>query len=190
VGSVWRDAAAESDEGAEAGFTLIELMVVLLVMAILMAIAIPTFLGVRVGAEDRSAQSDVVNAAIASKSLFVTNGSFPTTPSLVSQLGSSEPELSFTSGTVSSVPAHSISVALSTDFNGMIIGAESADGRCWYIEVNEEQTAVAPPGLNYARSTQGLSYSGTPKSLGAQASCNAALIGTATYNTWGPAFPN
>ena len=185
--SAWRDSAAEGDE---AGFTLIELMVVLLIMAILMAIAIPTFLGVRVGAEDRSAQSDVVNAAIAAKSLFATNGSFPTTPSSVSQLGSSEPELSFTSGTVTSVPAHSISAAVSTDFNGVILGAESVDGRCWYIEVNEEQSALAPPGLNYARANQGLSYSGTPKSLGAQASCNAALIGTSTFLTWGASFPN
>jgi type IV pilus assembly protein PilA len=32
---------------AEAGFTLIELMVVLLIIAILLAIAIPTFLGVK-----------------------------------------------------------------------------------------------------------------------------------------------
>jgi type IV pilus assembly protein PilA len=32
--------------GEDAGFTLIELMVVLLIMAILLAIAIPTFLGV------------------------------------------------------------------------------------------------------------------------------------------------
>ena len=39
-------AGAAEQEGAEAGFTLIELMVVLLIMAILLAIAIPTFLGV------------------------------------------------------------------------------------------------------------------------------------------------
>ncbi len=37
-----RDAAA--DLGEDAGFTLIELMVVLLILAILLAIAIPTFL--------------------------------------------------------------------------------------------------------------------------------------------------
>ena len=35
-----------SEVGEDAGFTLIELMVVLLILAILLAIAIPTFLGV------------------------------------------------------------------------------------------------------------------------------------------------
>src|SRR5476649_2561913 len=46
---------------AEAGFTLIELMVVLLIIAILLAIAIPTFLGVTSSANDRAAQSNLTN---------------------------------------------------------------------------------------------------------------------------------
>ncbi|MDE3206718.1 MAG: prepilin-type N-terminal cleavage/methylation domain-containing protein, partial [Acidobacteriota bacterium] len=41
----------------EEGFTLIELMVVVLIIAILLAIAIPTFLGARNGANARAAQS-------------------------------------------------------------------------------------------------------------------------------------
>jgi len=61
------------DEGAESGFTLIELMVVLLIMAILMAVAIPTFLGVRSGAQDRSAQSDLTNAIISAKTIYTNN---------------------------------------------------------------------------------------------------------------------
>src|SRR6202041_2004258 len=60
----------EGDEGAEAGFTLIELMVVLLIIAILLAIAIPTFLGVTNTAGDRSAQSNLTNAITESKALY------------------------------------------------------------------------------------------------------------------------
>ena len=44
------------------GFTLIELMVVVLIIAILLAIAIPTFLGARERANDRAAQSNLRNA--------------------------------------------------------------------------------------------------------------------------------
>ena len=54
----------------ERGFTLIELMVVVLIIAILIAIAIPTFLGARQRAQDRAAQSNVRNALTAEKTFF------------------------------------------------------------------------------------------------------------------------
>lgn len=53
----------------EQGFTLIELMVVVLIIAILIAIAIPTFLGAQDRARDRAAQSDLRNALTAAKSI-------------------------------------------------------------------------------------------------------------------------
>jgi type IV pilus assembly protein PilA len=54
----------------EDGFTLIELMVVVLIIAILIAIAIPTFLGARQRAQDRAAQSDLRNALTAEKTFY------------------------------------------------------------------------------------------------------------------------
>lgn len=52
------------------GFTLIELMVVVLIIAILIAIAIPTFLGARRRAQDRQAQSNLRNALTAEKTWY------------------------------------------------------------------------------------------------------------------------
>lgn len=57
----------------EEGFTLIELMVVVLIIAILIAIAIPTFLGARQRAQDRGAQSNARNALAAEKVFYVDN---------------------------------------------------------------------------------------------------------------------
>ncbi|HUP70122.1 MAG TPA: prepilin-type N-terminal cleavage/methylation domain-containing protein [Acidimicrobiales bacterium] len=53
----------------EEGFTLIELMVVVLIIAILIAIAIPTFLGAQDRARDRGAQSNLRNALTAAKTI-------------------------------------------------------------------------------------------------------------------------
>ena len=58
------------------GFTLIELMVVVLIIASLIAIAIPTFLGLRARAQDRAAQSDLRNALTAAKTFYTDNETY------------------------------------------------------------------------------------------------------------------
>jgi type IV pilus assembly protein PilA len=60
----------------EEGFTLIELMVVVLIIAILIAIAIPTFLGARERAQDRAAQSDLRNGLTAEKTYYTDAESY------------------------------------------------------------------------------------------------------------------
>ena len=55
------------------GFTLIELMVVVLIIAILIAIAIPTFLGARKRANDRAAQSDLRNGLATEETIYTDN---------------------------------------------------------------------------------------------------------------------
>ncbi len=89
---------ANEDEG----FTLIELMVVVLIIAILMAIAVPTFLGAQDRARDRGAQSNLRNALTAAKTmatdqagLFIDSGGAALDET---DLATAEPSLSFSNG--------------------------------------------------------------------------------------------
>ena len=89
------------------GFTLIELMVVVLIIAILLAIAIPTFLGAQNKAKDRSAQSSARNALTNGKVIFADTGVYaslelplaaaatPTGNSMIEKLNAAEPSLTF-----------------------------------------------------------------------------------------------
>lgn len=60
----------------DGGFTLIELMVVVMIIAVLIAIAIPSFLGFRSSAQDRSAQSDIRNTLLVEKAVWLEEGDY------------------------------------------------------------------------------------------------------------------
>jgi type IV pilus assembly protein PilA len=81
------------------GFTLIELMVVVLIIAILIAIAIPTFLGLRRRAQDRAAQSNLRNGLTAGKAFYTDGETYVGfTPGAAGTAEAIEPSLTWVAG--------------------------------------------------------------------------------------------
>src|SRR5215217_7673750 len=60
----------------EEGFTLIELLIVIVIIGILLAIAVPSYLGFRDRANQKAANSDVRAAVPAAEAYFADNGSY------------------------------------------------------------------------------------------------------------------
>jgi type IV pilus assembly protein PilA len=147
-----RLAARRNDarDRGEQGFTLIELMVVVLIIAILIAIAIPTFLGARQKAQDRAAQSNLRNALTAAKTAYVDSQNYSSDGASV--YASIEPSLQFVSGTTTSQSQISVN-AVSPD--ELVLSAKSASGQCFYID---DDTGASGNPATYGQGGAGTFY--------------------------------
>ena len=121
-------------ERDEEGFTLIELMVVVLIIAILLAIAIPTFLGARERAQDRAAQSNLRNALTAEKVYYTDNQQYTTSDTAMEDI---EPSLEYlASGAPAVVGEVNIFVnetGVNVPRDEVTLGTLSASGKCFFL---------------------------------------------------------
>jgi type IV pilus assembly protein PilA len=188
----------------EQGFTLIELMVVVLIMGILMAIAIPTFLSTQGSANDSSAKSNATNVLTSEKAYYEDNQVYLDASSTGTTGSSLDPNMPWgvkdtlvgvkntviaevgglTSGVAPIIPTATGQVLLIEDL--------SKSGTCFYI-YDSEATAGTPV-LAYAEATSCVlpAYypTASPAASGSNAGANIQTTGagfTATtgwYASW------
>jgi type IV pilus assembly protein PilA len=109
------------------GFTLIELMVVVLIIAILIAIAIPTFLGMRRRAQDRAAQSDLRNAVTAAKAFYTDDDTYTGfTPGAAGTAEAAEPSLNWLAAATAPAAQRDITIEVAAGNNVHLVARSNS----------------------------------------------------------------
>ncbi len=152
--------------GSSDGFTMVELLVVMLVILILLAIAIPTYLGITNNARNTIPATDLAEAIIAATAVYSQDaGAFVSldTNTGLSQLQSVEPGVEFTSTALSTgmpnyqniqyeIQVDACNASGSSECQWVAMSAFSdAVGTCYYVLINKGMTPAT--GLNWSNPT-------------------------------------
>jgi type IV pilus assembly protein PilA len=122
---------------AEDGFTLVEMMIVVLIIGLLIAIALPTFLGARARAQDRAVQTDVRNAFLAERTFYTDGATYTENPLVLENL---ESALEYVTGDTP-LAIGPVYVHVHAGPNELFVSGRSTSGTCFYLREIDGQGA-------------------------------------------------
>jgi type IV pilus assembly protein PilA len=113
----------------ERGFTLVELMTVILIIAVLVLLALPTFLGARTRAYDASAKANIRNAFAAERAYYTDTLTYTTNPATMTAI---EAAITYVDGDTPLV-TDVVYLHLHPVPNELFVSAKSTSGMCFYL---------------------------------------------------------
>lgn len=131
------------------GFTMIELLVVVVIIGVLVAIAVPVYLNYRKGALNKSAASDVRGAITAIEQFYTDNGNAYPADTPIGAAGAPVILAAIGTGTAQTItvsPGNTLGYKNTTDSAGAAsyhICAQNADGKQVYIYNSKAGGSVA-----------------------------------------------
>jgi type IV pilus assembly protein PilA len=141
-----REERADGDRG----FTMIELLVVVVIIGVLVAIAIPLYMNYRKGAENKSAASDVRGAISAVEQYYTENGNvYPAT--VIGTVGTNITLAAQTNGTAQTItvsPNNTLSLKSTT--TSYVICGTNANGGAIYGYNSAATTGAGVRKVTYA----------------------------------------
>lgn len=127
----------------EDGFSLVELLVVVAVIGVLVAIAVPAFLGAQNGAKSRGAQANVRTALSAAKTVHPEYEAYWLTSdaATLALLNRAEPSLQWTA-TMGSPSRNATEVSWSSTPTAMTLAVRAANGDCFYVRDDADPNSI------------------------------------------------
>ncbi|HWW52480.1 MAG TPA: type II secretion system protein [Acidimicrobiales bacterium] len=162
--ALWRRPRGQSPP-PEDGFTLIEVMLVIVVIGILIATSMPSFLSARQTSQDRGAQADLRHALEAANTAYIDQQDFGTFT--YTTLAAVEPGLRFNDQTSGSRGTVGVTTGSCDSPGGplpcLALAESASDGSCWYVV----QSNDAAPLYGKGPSVGGACDAGSPQNLAA-----------------------